>query len=281
MKSAKQIVFILIGAAMILLSVMLIAVKNTNNAQGRFNGESGGEYGSEVFEGPITSLVFEAGACDIEVLAGDADYFILDYEGLKYGNLSHRFEDGELLISYKQDNNWPAKMFVDNDIDDQKITLTVPRGAELESALFEFGAAEISMEEIMAKKLYLTVGAGELKADKLTATELARFNVGAGTFSAVDVALTDAELECGVGEMNVSGIFYGDTKAECGVGAMELAVYGEPEQYRGELNCGLGEIDFGTISIEGSGNKTYGTSSAERRMDIKCGIGEVDVRFNN
>ncbi len=281
MKSAKQIVFILIGTAMILLSVMLIIGKNKNDTQRRLDGKSGGEYGSEVFEGPVTSLVFEAGACNIEVMTGDAECYTLDYEGLKYGKLTHDLRDGELLISYKQDDNWPAKIFVDNDIDDQKITLTVPKAALLDSALFEFGAAEVVMEDVTAKELYLTVGAGELKADGVTATELARFNVGAGTFSVDDASLVNAELECGVGEMNVSGIFDGDTKAECGVGAMELVVYGEQEQYRGELNCGLGEIEFGTISIEGSGNKTYGTSSAERRMDIKCGIGEVDVRFYN
>ena len=281
MKNAKQAIYILIGTAMIVLSVLLIVLKNGSGTSGRFNGESGGEYGKEVFEGPVTSLVFEVGACEAEVVAGDADYYILDYEGLKYGTLTHRLEDGELLISYKLNDNWPAKIFADNDIDEQKITLTVPKAALLDSALFEFGAAEISMEEIGAKKLYVTVGAGDLTADKITATELAKFTVGAGNFSAEDVVLTDATLECGVGQMNVSGTFDGNTKAECGVGAMALTVCGEQEQYRGALNCGLGEIDFGTISIEGSGNKTYGTSSAERRMDIKCGIGEVDVRFYN
>ena len=281
MKSAKQTVYILIGSAMILLSVILIIAKNANSNVGRFDGTSGGDYGREVFEGPISTLVFEAGACNVEVVSGETDYFILDYEGLKYGKLTHKLEDGELSVSYKQNDNWAAKMFIDSEIDEQKITLMVPEGTMLDSALFEFGAADISMEEIAAKKLYLTVGAGELKAERITATEQARFKVGAGSFSMEDAVLTNAELECGVGEMNVSGTFDGDTKADCGVGAMELAVFGEQEQYRGELNCGLGEIDFGTISIEGSGNKSYGTSSAERRMDIKCGIGEVDVRFYN
>lgn len=281
MKSTKQTVFILIGTAMILLSVVLIIAKNANGNVGRYDGESGGDYGREVFESTVSSLVFEAGACDIEVVTGDEDYYILDYEGLKYGDLDFNVENGELQISYRQNGNWTAKMFVDDDIDDQKITLTVPKGEVLDSASFEFGAAEVSMDEIVAKKLYLTVGAGELKADKITATEYAKLKVGAGSFSMEDAVLTNAELECGVGEMNVSGTFYGDTKADSGVGAMELAVFGEQEQYHGSLNCGLGEIDFGTISIEGSGNKTYGTSSAERRMDIKCGIGEVDVRFYN
>ena len=281
MKNAKQVVYVFIGTAMILLSVVLIVWKKGNDTGGRFNGESGGEYGREVFEEPISALVFEAGACSVDIVTGDADYFILDYEGLKYGKLTHKLAEGELVISYEQDSNRPANIFMDQDIDEQRITLTVPKDAMLDSALFEFGAAEVYMEEIAAKKMYVTVGAGALEADKLTVTELARFTVGAGTFSAEDVTLMDAELECGVGEMKVDGIFEGTTKAECGVGAMELTVSGEQEQYRGELNCGLGEIDFGTISIEGSGNKTYGTSSAERRMDIKCGIGEVDVRFYN
>ena len=277
MKNAKQIVFIVIGAAMILLAVGLICLKKSDDTVKGFKGEK--QSGSYVFSEPIKSLVFEAGACTIEILEGEEAHYIVDIENLKYGTLVTEQEGEELKISYKQNNNWTAKMFMEDDINDQKITLTMPKDAELDSALFEFGAAEISMEDVTAKKLYLTVGAGELNADALTATELARFNVGAGVFYAKDVALTDAELVCGVGEMNVGGTFNGDTTADCGVGAMELRVHGEQEEYRGELNCGLGEIEFGNINIEGSGKQNHGTSSAERRMDIKCGIGEVDVHF--
>ena len=277
MKSAKQIAFIIIGFTMIFLAVGLIFMKKSNDrARG---GSSEGESGSVAFSTPISSLVFEAGACDIKVSVGDGEDYILDYEGLKYGTLTHELEGEELKISFKQNNNWTAKMFAEKDIDDQKITLTIPKGAMPDSALFEFGAAEINMEDVSAKKLYITVGAGELTADGLTATEFAKLNVGAGVFHADEVALANAELVCGVGEMKVSGSFYGDTTADCGVGAMELRVQGEQEEYRGELNCGLGEIDFGNIDLEGSGKQSYGTSSAERRMDIKCGIGEVDVRF--
>ena len=277
MKTTKQIIFIVIGAVMILLAVGLIFMKKSDDAPQWVTGER--KSGSKVFSEPISSLVFEAGACNIEILEGDGEGYIVDFENLKYGTLLTESEGEELKISYKQNKDWTAKMFVDDDINDQKITLTIPKDAELDSALFEFGAAEITMEEVTAKKLYLTVGAGELNAERLTATELARFNVGAGSFSAEDVSLTNAELVCGVGEMSVSGSFDGDTTADCGVGAMELRVHGEQEGYRGDLNCGLGEIEFGNINIGGSGKKSYGTSSAERRMDIKCGIGEVDVRF--
>lgn len=277
MKNAKQIVFILIGTAMILLAVGLIIMRRSNDTTKGKPGER--QSGSYVFSEPVKSLVFEAGACTIEILEGEEAHYIVDFENLKYGTLVTEQEGEELKISYKQNNNWTAKMFMEDDINNQKITLTMPKGAELDSALFEFGAAEISMEDVTAKKLYLTVGAGELNADRLTATELARFNVGAGAFYAEDVALMNAELVCGVGEMNVSGSFDGDTTVDCGVGAMELYVRGEQEDYRGELNCGLGEVEFGDINIDGSGKRSHGTASAERRMDIKCGIGDVDVQF--
>ena len=277
MKSAKQIVFIGIGAVMILLAVGLIILKKSDDTVKGVTGK--GESGSEVFSTPISSLVFEAGACSVEIVTGEGEDYRLDYEGLKYGTLTYQLEGEELKISYEQKNNWSAKMFVENDINAQKIILTVPENAILDSALFEFGAAEITMEEVTTKKLYVTVGAGALNADGLTAIERAKLNVGAGAFYADDVALANAELVCGVGEMNLAGRFDGETVAECGVGSMELRVRGEQEDYRGELDCGLGEIEFGDITIDGSGKKSYGTSSAERRMDIKCGIGEVDVRF--
>ncbi len=277
MKSAKQIVFILIGAAMILLAVGLIFMRRSNDTTKGRPGER--RSGSYVFSEPVNLLVFEAGACSIEISEGEGAEYIVDFDNLKYGTLETEQNGEELKISYKQNNNWIAKMFMEDDIDNQKITLTIPKDAVLDSALFEFGAAEIDMEGVSAKKLYITVGAGELEADGLTATEYAKLNVGAGALYADNVMLTDADLVCGVGEMNVSGIFEGNTTADCGVGSMELQVRGEQEEYRGELNCGLGEIEFGSIKIDGSGKKSHGTSSAERRMDIKCGIGEVDVEF--
>lgn len=277
MKNAKQIVFILIGTAMILLAVGLIFMKKPEDTTKGITGE--GESGTKTFSAPVNSLVFEAGACNIEILEGEGTEYNVDFENLKYGTLVTEQNGDELKISYRQNTNWTAKMFVDDDINDQKITLTIPKDATLDSAVFEFGAAEINMEDVTARKLYITVGAGTLNADGLTATGLARLNVGAGGLYAKDVSFVDAELVCGVGEMNVAGIFEGNTSADCGVGAMELRVHGEQEDYRGELNCGLGEIEFGNINIDGSGKQSHGTSSAERRMDIKCGIGEVDVRF--
>lgn len=276
MRNAKQCVFVLIAVVMIVLSVGLIFLKKSDEKENNTSKKDG----SERFFGPVENLVFEAGACNIDVVTGEEDTYVLRYEGLKYGDLSSRLEDGELKITYKQEKNRTAKMLFSDDVDDQQITLMIPKDAVLTSAFLEFGAADIEIEQLVAEKLYVTVGTGELKADNLTATEFAKLKVGAGAFYAEKVKLTNAELECGVGEMGLSGNITGESTVDCGVGSMELELDGKQEEYYGELSCGLGEIRCGSIQIEGSGNRSYGTSSAERRMDIKCGIGEVDVRFH-
>ncbi len=255
MKNARQVIYICIGAAMILLSVGLIFAKQSADDGELLHGDSG----VRTFKGPVNTLVFEAGACEIDIVTGETQNYILEYEGLSHAKLSHQLKDGELSITLKMDSKWVSKL-LDVDMKEARLTLTVPKDAELDSALFEFGAADIDMEEIHAKKLYITVGAGELNAENLTATESANITVGAGSINAEEVVLTNANLECGVGDM-------------------KFAIAGEQDAYYGELNCGLGKIKCGDIKIGPSANHSYGTSSAERRMDIKCGIGEVDVRF--
>lgn len=276
MKNAKQGVFILIAVVMIVASVGLIAIKEAYGG-GTTNREKNG---TRTFTGTVETLILEVGACDIEVVSGDTEDYILEYTNLSYATLSDSFKDGVLTVTYKMDTGWPARMFSQNGWKDTKIILTVPENAKLTKAVFEFGAADIEMENITAKELIVTVGAGELNAHKLTATEKAKFTVGAGAFSAEEVDLFNAILECGVGEMELSGNIIGESTVDCGVGQTTLTLTGNEEDYYGDLSCGLGEIQLGSIQIGGSGTKSYGTSSAESRMDIKCGIGEVDVRFH-
>ena len=275
MKGVKQGVFIFIGVAMILLCVGLIFMKERMGGK-RENQE---ESGLRTFSGPVETLIFEAGACEVDVVAGDTANYELSYEGLSYATISDSLADGELRITYRQDTGWLSKLFFNRDKKDTRITLIVPRNAVLERAVFEFGAAEIEMEQITAKKLSIKVGAGEINARGITATEQAELSVGAGAFYAENAALANAELECGMGEMEIAGSITGESVADCGVGSMQLTLDAKQESYRGELNCGLGEIEFGDITINGSGKRDYGAASAEHRMDIKCGIGEVDVRF--
>lgn len=276
MKNVKQWVFILIALVMIVAAVLLIVWSKNGDGNGEKITEK-----TEVFTGELKELIFQAGACEVEMKEGPAGQITVQYENIELKSSESGFSDGVLTIKTKDPkkvNFFGLGFSVDSE--DAKITVTIPADTVLEKATLEFGAAEVTAERISAEELTIAVGAGEFTAEQLVAETSARLTVGAGAFYAEEVHLTNAELECGVGEMELSGVIYGDATVDCGVGALELTLDGQTkEEFRGELSCGLGKLCFGDITINGSGEETYGSSEAENRMNVKCGIGEVNVRF--
>lgn len=275
MESFRRWLYILIAVAMIGAAVLLIVLRKEK-------GDRSGAVvsGTDTYTGEFTGLVIEAGACEIEIRTGENGQAMVEYENVKSAAYSVLYENGVLKVKYVPKSSWSTRFFDFDSHGSERLILTIPKDALFDKVSMKFGAAEIMAEQICAKVLELEVGAGEMYAGYLYAEESARFMVGAGALYADRVCLTDANLNCGVGELELSGEIYGNSVAECGVGEIDIMLTTGENMYRGSLDCGLGTITFGQSSVEGSGKKEYGTSSAENRMDIKCGIGEVDVQFH-
>ena len=275
MQRVRQWIYILIALAMIGAAVLLIVFKKDDAEADGLTKNIISTYPEE-----ITEVIFEAGACVVEIVEEDSIGVAVQAMNVKSSDFSCSCVDGVLKVKYTPTNSWNVDFLdFDDRNEEAKIILTLPAEKFFEKVSMEFGAAEVTAERILAKDLTIQVGAGEMQADYLYAEDSAKITVGAGALYADRVNLTDATLNCGVGELELSGEIYGNSVAECGVGEIDIALTTEEELYRGNLDCGLGEISFGRTSVEGSGKKEYGTSSAENRMDIKCGVGEVDVHF--
>lgn len=275
MKSFRQ--SILIAAAVVMIAACVILILLSRGVKEKKPGS-----GEERYTGTIENLVVEAGACEIEIVEGGTDAVTLSWQGIPSEDISGTLENGTLKIKSSYSKNWNLGFlikFTTKKREDAKIVLTIPKDKVFQSVVLEFGAAEVEAERILAEELKISVGAGEMEADYLWAGKSAKISVGAGSLSADAVSLTNADLNCGVGEMDLAGEIFGDSTVDCGVGEVELTLTTEEASYRGRLDCGLGSLKFGTISVNGSGKKDYGASSAENRMDIKCGVGEVDVHF--
>ncbi|MCH5273659.1 MAG: DUF4097 family beta strand repeat protein [Lachnospiraceae bacterium] len=269
---------ILIAAAIVLIagSIILILV-NKGTKEKNMTTET------EIYTGTVENLIFEAGACEIEIKEGQAGQVELWYQGIRAEDISGKLENGTLKIKSSHKNIWNVSFFGikigNRNKKDAKICLTVPKDTVFQSVVMNFGAAQVEAERILAEDLKLTIGAGEMTAEYLLANSSAEISVGAGSLSVNGASLTNADLKCGVGQMKLSGELFGNGKVDCGVGEVELSLTTEEEIYRGNLDCGLGSIRVGKNSVNGTGKSEYGTSSAENRIDIKCGVGEVDVHF--
>lgn len=131
------------------------------------------------------------------------------------------------------------------------------------------------------RKVAVAVEAGTvLVENELTAEDL-EVSVGAGVFSNTSsVTAGKANARVGTGTLALKELDAGEIDAECGLGTMELEVEGEEEDYSYRLACGAGsmELDGGDYSGVGA-VKEIKNPDAERKMNLKCGMGTLKVSF--
>lgn len=273
MKSTKQKVYIAIAVAMIVMSLGLIFYQKIT---GKTLAE--GKSGTRVFAGPITELTLDIGSCEIEVIEADTTDVTVVYSNLS-GSLSDHCEGGKASLTYKGHTSGFISNLFGGRKESGTITVTIPKDACFDRAAFEFGAAEVKINGLQAKKLHIAVGAGEVTATDICATEKASLEVGAGEFTAKGVDLKNASLQCGVGSMEIEGLIEGKSSIDCGVGSVEAVIRADESDYSGTLDCGIGEVVFGSTTIDGIGSKKTVATDAKHSFDVDCGIGEVSVRF--
>ena len=63
---------------------------------------------------------------------------------------------------------------------------------------------------------------------------------------------------------------------------MYIELVGVESDYNYEAQCGMGDIKVGTTSVSGmGGSKEINNPGANRFMDLECGMGEIQIEFQN
>lgn len=105
-------------------------------------------------------------------------------------------------------------------------------------------------------------------------------NIGAGQADIDELCADKISVEVGAGQAKLS---YLDTKkfeAETGAGQISANLVGSEEEYSYNAECGIGEIKIGNSSIGGlGGEKNVTNPGADRQLDIECGVGQIEISF--
>ena len=105
-------------------------------------------------------------------------------------------------------------------------------------------------------------------------------DAGKATFSGL--VANSVDIEVGAGEVSLKGL---DTKAldtSVGAGKLYIELVGGESDYNYNAECGMGDIKIGTVSISGmGGSKETNNPGASRFMDLECGMGEIQIEFQN
>jgi hypothetical protein len=130
-------------------------------------------------------------------------------------------------------------------------------------------------ENCNPEKVEISIGAGELTVNGISASKSAILNVGAGSMKLNDCTMNNVSIDCGMGRLEYNGTLTGDGSIECGMGSVAVRAAGDPAEFGADVNCGLGTVRFGDNRWSGITEGVYHKDAANF-FKLDCGIGSIE-----
>ena len=167
------------------------------------------------------------------------------------------------------------KLFGGGSYENAVLTIYVPVGTVFENVNITTGAGRLTVDNLFAETIDFELGAGEVSIGSLVATKSADIEGGAGRITVSGGALKNLDMDMGVGELNLTSAFSGECKLDMGVGESNITLIGNKDDYKLDLEKGLG-----SITVDGKDVSDFGSSgNGTNKVDISGGIGAINVRF--
>lgn len=207
----------------------------------------------------INSIEIDVNASSVNIVKGDS--FLVEAKGVSD---NFRVNSRRNTLEIEED----AFCFFNNN--SGEITIYVP--SDLNELVIDGGSGEIKIEDIIADRLELDLGAGLIEIASSTFYK-ADIDGGVGVIDAIDTTLSSLELDAGVGSVSIDGEILGRSTIDGGIGEINLNLSNE-SLYKFIVDKGLGDISVNGTSISG----TYG--NGQNLIDIDNGIGAVNITFD-
>ncbi len=210
----------------------------------------------------IHSLDVQISAADFKIVS--ADEFSVE-SNLKYLSVSEK--DGVLKIVDEPKSN--------SNYTNATLTLYVPNSVVFNDVDIETGAAKMTVDTLSANSIELKLGAGDVRFESLNASSEVDIKGGAGQITIVSGTLNDLSLEMGMGELNLTAAVLGDSNLKFGVGESNLTLIGSKDDYKVDIEKGLG-----SITVDGKKVTDYGSSgNGQNHIEIEGGVGTINLKF--
>ena len=221
-----------------------------------------GEVKTHPVDSSIHSLNIQINAADFKIVP--AEDFSVE-SNLKYLTVSE--EDGVLSIV---ENAHSGATYAN-----AMLTLYVPKDIIFESVSITTGAAKLTADALIAQRLKLQLGAGDVHIGQLVASSQADIQGGAGKITVDRGSFTNLKLEMGVGELNLVTKLLGVCDLTLGVGESNLTFLGSKDDYCINIEKGLGSIFVDGALLD----ELDGSGLGLHRINIQCGVGATNITF--
>ena len=216
------------------------------------------------------SVAAEIHNLDIEINA--ADLYIKEGEAFSVeSNLKHlKVEEKGGLLTIQETKKFTGTY------NGAVLTVYVPAGTVFDNVNLTTGAGRLTIGNLSAGTLDFELGAGDVTITSLVATESADIEGGAGRVTVSGGTLKDLDLEMGVGQLNLTAGLTGDCQLDLGVGESNITLIGSKENYKLDMEKGLGNI-----CVDGKNVSGYSSGNGANEVEINGGVGSINVQFDD
>lgn len=210
------------------------------------------------------SLNLDIKSSNLQIKTGDKFEVKTNNSNIKYSN-----ENGSIKIKEDKLTNW---LF--GKIDIGELIIYIPENMkQIDEVKINIGAGTVFIEQLNTKNLYLNLGAGNVAIDKLTVSEESKINGGAGNININSGEIANVDLDLGVGNTKIKSDITGNSNINTGVGELNLYLSLDADNYKINVNKGLGKITFNDDKIL---NDTI-IGNGENYIKISGGVGNINI----
>lgn len=210
------------------------------------------------------SLNLDIKSSNLQIKTGDKFEVKTNNSNIKYSN-----ENGSIKIREDKLTNW---FF--GKIDIGELIIYIPENMkQIDEVKINIGAGTVFIEQLNTKNLYLDLGAGNVAIDKLTVSEESKINGGAGNININSGEIANVDLDLGVGNTKIKSDITGNSNINTGVGELNLYLSLESDNYKINVNKGLGKITFNNDKIL---DDTI-IGNGENYIKISGGVGNINI----
>ena len=212
----------------------------------------------------VSSLKLDTKGLDLQIKNGERLEVKTNNSNVKYSS-----ENGNIVIKEEKQNTWDFEKSYEG-----TIIIYLPEYMEqIDEVKMDIGAGTVSIETLNTQSLYLDLGAGNITIDNIIVSKETKINGGAGNISINSGKVSNLDLDLGIGKTNIKADVTGKSKIDTGVGNLDLYLTLSKEDYKIDIDKGIGEIKFNDNTIED--NTSFGEGS--NYIKINGGVGEINI----
>ena len=271
----KVIKYLAIAFAIFLAVTIIGSILSTVGLLGVLFSDNDADWGDVIGETKTYTVTSEVSDLNIQINA--AGFHIKEGDGFSVESNLKNLEVDEKNGCLTLKDLTKIKLNGSNAYEEAMLTIYVPAGTVFEYVNIKTGAGRFTVDSLAAGAIGFELGAGDVAIGKLVVTKSADIEGGAGRITIDHGEIKDLDLKMGVGQLNLTAALTGKSELELGVGESNITLIGKKENYKLELEKGIGEI-----SVEGKRVSDFGSSgSGTAEVEINGGIGAIHVDFED